>query len=221
MKPQLIFLAGAAVCGLTIFQILSLPSRRQKVEAAKNELVILRQRNGKLSELLSEIKTLESNAEVAKTALPVSDDVPALIMQLSQIAKDSGITVQHLGFEGKVVETPEVRPSSEVGEAKSGGSIKKIAVTMVVTGSYPALQTFLQNLESASRIVNVTNFRFSPGQKGEEAGLSITLGVEAFYLAEVESVPPGAPLTLDTASKDYIELIKKIKALKVYKSEVE
>lgn len=211
---MLIFLVGVAIFGLAIFQFLSLPSQNQKIKTAENELVVLRQKNEKLSEILSEIKTLESNAEAVRIALPAADDVPTLIMQLEQIAKQSGLTVQHLGFgEG-------AKPSSEAEEAKSGGGAKKVSATAVVSGSYASLQTFLKNLEESSRVVNVTNFRFSPGQKGEEAGLSITLGVEAFYLMEIESVLPEVPLTLDTSSKEYIDLIRKVKALRVYRSEV-
>ncbi len=219
MKPQLIFLAGVVICGLAVFQFLSVPTLRQKIGTAENELVVLRQKNAALSEILSEIKTMESNAEVVRTALPVSDDVPALIMQLEQIAKDSGLTVQHLGFEGTTAAPAKGEPASPDEEASRGG-VKKTAVTMVATGSYPSLQTLLQNLENASRVVNVTNFRFSSVQKEGEVGLSVTLGLEAFYLAEAESVAPAAPLTLDTSSKEYVELIRKVKALRVYRPEV-
>lgn len=221
MKLYLPFLAGVVVCGLTIFQFLSLPSRSQNIKTVENELVILRQKNEKLSGILSEIKTLESNAEAVQTTLPVSDDVPTLIMQLEQIAKQSGMTVQHLGFGGgEGAAAPRASEASRGAEEKETTGVRKISVTMVVTGSYPSLQTFLQNLEGASRVVNVTNFRFSPMQKEGEAALTITLGVEAFYLAAAESVPPETPLTLDTASKEYIELIRKVKALRVYRSEV-
>ena len=175
----LIFLLGAVVFGLAVFQFLSLPARSQKIKTAENELVILRQKNETLSGILSEVKTLESNAEVARTALPVSDEVPALIMQLEQVARQSGVAVQHLGFGGgEGAAAPRASEASrEAGEVASEGGVKKVSVTAVVTGSYPALQTFLRNLENGSRVVNVTNFRFSPGQK-EEAGLSITLGIE-------------------------------------------
>ena len=95
-------------------------------------------------------------------------------------------------------------------------------MTAVVTGSYGALQTFLRNLENTSRVVNVTNFRFSPGQQKEEAAaLSVTLGLEAFYLAEAEAGALETPLTLDTGSKEYVDLIKKVKTLRVYQSEVD
>ncbi len=217
----LAFLVGAVFLGLAVFRFLSIPSKQQRVTVVENDLVAARQKSEKLSEILSEAKTIESNLGVVQQALPAEDDVPALITQLEQVAKQSGVGVQHLGFgEG-------VRPSSEAEEAEppsakaSGGEIKTISLTAVVDGSYSALQTFLRNLEDTSRVVNVTNFRFSPAQKKEEgAALSVTLGLEAFYLAAAESVPANTPLTLDTASKDYIELIKEIKALRVYKSEV-
>ncbi len=212
----LVFIGGAALLGLAIFQLMSIPPKRQQIAAAENDLAAARQKSEKLSEILSEAKTIESNLEAVQQALPAEDDVPALITQLEQLAKQSGVSVQHLGF-GEGAE-----PSSEAEGAESRGEIKTISLTVVVDGSYGALQTFLRNLESTSRIVNVTNFRFSPAQKKEEgAALSITLGLEAFYLAATESVPANTPLTLDTASKDYIELIKEVKALRVYRSEVE
>ncbi len=209
----LIFLVGVLISGLGVFQISSIPSQRQKIGVAEGGLLALRQKSEKLSGILSEIKTIGSNLEVVRGALPAADDVPALIMQLEQISKTSGVTVQHLGFgEGKAV----------VEKAEEGAGVRKISVTVVVTGSYASLQTFLRNLEGASRVVNVTNFRFSPAQQkeGEEAVLSVTLGVEAFYLAEVQDVSPETPLTLDTTSKDYVDLIRKVKSLRVYKTEV-
>ncbi len=219
----LIFLVGVLISGLGVFQILSIPSQRQKIGVAEGGLLVLRQKNEKLSEILSEIKTIESNLEVVRGALPTADDVPALIMQLEQISKTSGVTVQHLGFGGdKAVVAPRASEASrEAEEVEEASEVEKVSVTVVVTGSYASLQTFLRNLERASRVVNVTNFRFSPAQQkeGEEAALSITLGVEAFYLAEVQDVSPETPLTLDTTSKDYVDLIRKVKALRVYKTE--
>jgi len=227
---RLIFLVGVVFLALAVFQFLSVPSQRQRIAAAESEFMVVRQKNERLSEILSEVKTIESNLEVVRQALPAADDVPALIMQLEQVAKQSGVGVQHLGFGGGEAETtPRASEASQEGEGVEGAVEKKISLTAVVTGSYGALQTFLRNLESTSRVVNVTNFRFSPGQQkglpadGQEEGaaLSVTLGLEAFYLAEVEEPAPETPLTLDTGSKEYIELIRKVKVLRVYRSEVE
>ena len=223
----LAFLVGAVFLGLAVFQFLSIPPKRQQMTTAENDLVAARQKSEKLSEILSEVKTIGSNLEVVQQALPEEDDVPALITQLEQVAKQSGVGVQHLGFGGGEAETtPRASEASREGEGeeetKSSSVPKTISLTAVVDGSYGALQTFLGNLENTSRVVNVTNFRFSPAQKKEEgAALSITLGLEAFYLSATKSVPANTPLTLDTTSKDYIELIRKIKALRVYRSEVE
>lgn len=204
----LLFLVGIAVLALTVFQALSIPEKRQSTRAAESGLLALQQKNEDLSEVLSEAKTIEDNLAVVRQALPMAEDVPVLLMQLEQVAKQSGVSVQHLGFgEGKALTTAA---------AEEG----KVALTAVVTGSYGSLEAFFRNLEGASRVVNVTNFRFSPSQSKEgEAAISVTLGVEAFYLAEVESVPADAPLTLDINSKDYIDLIREVKALRVYGAE--
>ncbi len=225
----LVFIGGAILLGLAVFQFLSVPPKRRQMATYEGNLLGVRQKSEKLSEILSEIKTVESNLEVVRQALPVEDDIPSLLTQLEQVAKQSGVGVQHLGFgEGKSVSKGEEEEGEEGGPASSAGKVKKISLTAVVDGSYSALQTFFRNLENTSRVVNVTNFRFSPAQKKEEGlpagrqgqALSVTLGLEAFYLASAEAVAPEAPLTLDTTSKEYIELIRKVKALRVYKSEV-
>jgi len=210
----LAFIGGAILLGLAIFQFLSVPSQRRQVVAYESDLVAARQKSEKLSEILSEVKTVEGNLKVVRQALPVEDDVPTLITQLEQVAKQSGVGVQHLGFgEGK--------DAAEEGEEEAEG-VKTISLTAVVDGSYSALQTFLRNLENTSRVITVTNFRFSPAQKKEEeeSVLSVTLGLEAFYLGDVEGVLAEVPLILDTSSKEYIDLIRKVKALRVYRSEV-
>ena len=197
------FIGGAVLLGLAVFQFLSVPSKRQQVTVAENDFAVARRESEKLSEILTEVKMVEGNLEVIQQALPVEDAVPSLITQLEKIAQQSGVGVQHLGF----------------GEGE--GEVNTISLTAVVDGSYGALQTFFRNLENTSRVINVTNFRFSPAQKEEEgATLSITLGLEAFYLASAGGFSASAPLTLNTASKEYIDLIRKVKALRVYKSEI-
>jgi len=220
----LIFLGGAVALALGVFQVLSIPSLRQEIAIAEEDLAVLRQKNERLSEILSQTRTVESNLEVLQTALPVNDEVPALIMQLEKIAKQSGMSVQHLGF-GQSGGSTKPSSDSDVTSEESRGGVETISLTVVIDGSYPSLQTFFRNLERASRVINVTNFRFSSAQKkgGEEgggSGLSVTLGAEAFYLAEIKEVTINTPLTLDTTSKDYTELVRKVKALRVYKSGV-
>lgn len=211
----LAFAGGAALLGLVAFQFLSIPSKRQQVAVAENDFVVARRESEKLSEILSEVKMVEGNLEVVQQALPVEDAVPSLITQLEKVAKQSGVGVQHLGFgEGKSA----AKEGEE--ETESSEGVKTISLTAVVDGSYGALQTFFRNLETTSRVVNVTNFRFSPAQREEEVSLSITLGLEAFYLASAKGFSAEAPLTLDTGSKEYIDLIRKVKALRVYHSEI-
>lgn len=204
---SILFLIGILGLGLGGFQVLSIPSQRQETAASRSQLLVLQQKNEKLSGVLSEAKALEGNLEIVRQALPTTDDVPALLMQLEEIAKQSGVAVQHLGFGGETVaEGPAEEP---------GGAVKSVALTAVVAGSYDALRTFFNNLEETLRIVNVTNFRFSPTQqKGAESALSITLGVKAFYLDEVTDISTEEPLTLDTGSKEYVDLIKRVKQLR-------
>lgn len=207
LVTSVLFLIGILGLGLGGFQFLSIPPQRQEIATAKSQLLVLQQKNEKLSGVLSEAKALEGNLEIVRQALPTTDDVPALLMQLEEIAKQSGVAVQHLGFGGE--------KAAEESVEEPGGTAKSVSLTAVVTGSYDALRTFFTNLEETLRIVNVTNFRFSPTQQKEaENALSITLGVKAFYLDEVTGVSSEEPLTLDTGSKEYVDLIKRVKQLR-------
>ena len=200
---NVLFVVGILSLGFGVFQFLSIPPQRQEIAAAQSQLLVLEQKNEKLSGVLSEAQILEDNLEMVRQALPTTDDVPALIMQLEEIAKQSGVAVVHLGF-------GEDKAAEELANVAKG-----ISLTSVVTGSYNALQTFFVNLEETSRVVNVTNFRFSPAQQeGAEGALSITLGLKAFYLDEITEVSTEEPLNLDTGSKEYVELIKRVKQLR-------
>lgn len=204
-----------------IFFLSSVPSLRTRISDAQVQLTSLQEENQQLSEALSSIKTIESNLELLQTAIPTADDVPTLMTQLESLGKSSGVTVQHLGFGSGVKETAP--PAGEVGEGPvKKESYHKVSLTVVVTGTYAALESFLKNLEQTSRTINVTTLRFSPSQEGEgaEAKLSATLGVSAYYLPETAAPSGGEALTLDLSSSDYIELIKKVKTLRIYRSEI-
>jgi Tfp pilus assembly protein PilO len=204
-----------------VFFLSSIPSLRTRISSAQTQLASLQEENRKLSEVLSSIKTIESNLELLQTAIPTADDVPTLMTQLENLGKSSGVTVQHLGFGSGVKESAP--PGGEAGtEAVKKERYQKVSLTVVVTGTYAALEAFLKNLEQTSRVINVTTLRFSPSQEGEsgEAKLSATLGVSAYYLPAAAAPSVGEVLTLDLSSSDYIELIKKVKTLRIYRPEI-
>lgn len=216
-KSGFLLLAAVVFLAPGVFFLLSIPSRQAEVSAARDRLSLLQEKNKKLSDVLSNVKTIESNLELVQTAVPTADDVPMLMTQLENLGKSSGVTVQHLGFGGG----KEAAGAGNQEEVAKPAALQKVSLTVVVTGTYAALESFLKNLEQTSRVINVTTLRFSPSREGEgeEAKLSATLGVTAYYLPEASS-PEGGALTLDLASSNYIELIKKVKTLRVYRSEI-
>jgi len=218
MKPLritgLLFLLGLIILALSIWGFLSLPARRQEIASAEARLLLYRQKAEALSQFLSFAKSLKRDLTLVQAAIPPEEDVPTLMTQLEDLGKLSGMRVQYLGFGGS-----EKTKSPAGGKEVPSGELKEISLTVVATGPVASLSSFLSNLEQTSRIITVDSFRFSPLRGGQNTDeLSATLGVKAYYLPVRESVAPEAPLTLDPSSSDYIEVMKKVKALKIYKA---
>jgi Tfp pilus assembly protein PilO len=215
----IIFLFGVVVLVLSAYQGLQIPKQRRLIAARQETLETLKSKNRALGEVLSRIKTVGSNQELLKQAVPVSDDVPYLMTQLERVGKDSGVVVRHLGFS---VAKKSSGADGEEAKNETVGGAKKISLTVVVTGTYSNLLSFLKNLERTSRVITVTNLKFSPAtqEEGEAEGLSATIGVTSYYLEEPQQLSIDTPLDLDLSSPEYVDVIKKVKELRVYEPSV-
>lgn len=210
MNDRRIFYLTALFSGVlflaSLYLIFSLPSKRELVSQASARENMLEQKHQKLSELLSVKRNLLGNQELLQKALPKEDAVPLLMTQIEGLGKLSGVRVSHLGFS-----LPQ--ETQESVEVPGSG----VSLTVVVTGSYQGLQTFLTNLESTSRLIAVTNLRFSQAlEKAESGDLSSTLGVSAHFLPAEADVSLERPITLDISSESFVKLMARVKSLNVY-----
>lgn len=194
---------------ISFYFIFSLPSRRSQVGLEVSRKNLLEEKHRQLSELLSLKSRLAETQELLREALPQEEGVPTLMTQIEGVGRLSGVRVTHLGF--------SLPAETEGGKAGGTGVAEKVTLTVVATGSREALRTFLTNLEKTSRVITITNLRFS--QAVEVAGgdeVSSTLGVSAFFLSELDRPPLSQPVLLDMTSKAFTDVIAKVKSLRVY-----
>lgn len=209
---------GVSVIGSLFFVLVlllpslsAIPSLRTQLTEKSTELAQLKLKSARLSSLLDNRETLRSSLKLADFAIPSKDSVPTLMTQVQTITSDSGVLLKALQF-----------GSTSIGSAGASGrivtdkSVKKVYLQAVAEGQFANLQTFLRNLESASRIVTVDTLTFEASREGT-GSLTSTLGLVSYY---VDSLPVDPSLSLDLESTQLKGVLEQLKSLKVYEPEV-
>jgi Tfp pilus assembly protein PilO len=136
-------------------------------------------------------------------AMPTQLETPNLIVELNQLALDSGISFDQI--------TPE--PSSATSPVGASGASEPYVVEPIqvaFTGSFYDLLTFLQrlrnlvrvengHLDASGRLFDVSNISFAAGPKGFPQ-VQATLTVNAFVPAPPQSTSSAAAGTSTTST---------------------
>lgn len=221
---------------LSLILYSSISEKRTEIKKAEELVELLEEKRETLARLESSSKTLELDEILIDTALPSEDFVPSLMGQVQKIATESGVHLKTLQFGGS---------SSRVAadESESAGTpttFERVNLQTVGVASFSNLIRFLKSLETASRVVDVSEVRFTLGGEEDTSGsLSATVRLSSYYLGE--DTPPAQvidemgemgemgemagevditrPLLLDLSSPEFVHLSDYLKTLRVYKLE--
>ncbi len=110
---------------------------------------------GSLSELQAQLAEYQKNLTLVRTLVPTSNEVPALLEQISTAARKEGLDLASV----------DPLPVSD------GETYATYKYNIALLGSYHQLASFLTNVGSLTRIVLPTNVRFvkPANQKAAEA----------------------------------------------------
>ncbi len=97
----------------------------------------------------AEVKKMEAEFQVAKQALPESEEIPTLLTNISNSGQDAGL--EFILF----------RPEKEI----ESGFYAKIPVSIKVTGTYHETLSFFERVSKLSRIVNIKDIRISEAKR--------------------------------------------------------
>lgn len=189
----------------------SIPNLRLQAKTKNDDLKQLKAKSLNLNSLITNQSSLKSSLKIVDNAVPSKDDVPTLMTQIQKIATSSGVTLKALQFGAGTLGTA-VGGLSRLAADKN---IKRVQLQVVAEGSFVGLQSFLKNVEEASRLISVDNLSFE-AKKGGEAIVS-TLGLVSFY---VDSLPADPNFSFDLGQSDFKSTLLKLKGLKVYEAEV-
>ncbi|MFA5792639.1 MAG: type 4a pilus biogenesis protein PilO [Candidatus Gracilibacteria bacterium] len=129
---------------------------------ATEELSVLDAEYNSLSALSLEVAKSDATKQALLSAVPVGTAQDELILELSKIANESGFDLNAVNF-------------SEGVDENYG---KFLTTTLNVSGGGDKLIAFLQQIESAQRLMRVKSMSL---QKTSEKAVSFNLSIEAYY----------------------------------------
>jgi len=146
----------------------------QEIDRLKNEISKTEKKLAETKEKAADLEAYRAKMEAARAkftvvsrALPLKDEVPSLLTNVSQAGKDSGLSF--LLFE----------PKAEIKK----DFYAEIPVNMQLSGGYHDLGEFFDELSGMSRIVNVRHFRLDSSNE-ETSKLNIDCTAETYKFIE-------------------------------------
>lgn len=215
------FISVVVLALLVIFAILPLwnkvTSKQTQLSNAQEELKRLTEKEEKLKQLDSGL--LETQFQVAEIALPSGKEVPALLVGISKLYNEQGMTLTNLKITpGKVSTesaTPQTggqaqTPPSSAAQTGSGSnsfpSNKRLDFDIVLTGSLEQTRGFLENLEKSLRLMVVNSFSFTKSTTGSsQVSLRISAPFDPF-----PPIPTNFAESLPNLTASDQEILKKL-----------
>jgi len=148
---------------------------------------------------------LDENLKLVNQVLYTEPEVPQILDQVHQIAKNSGMEISKLSYSY----------SGGAGTTQES-DYNAVAVSLGGESSYDQLILFLKDIENAARFVEVSEFRYSGGQNEDDNLYSSSFSLSSPYLFVQSTAVTDEPIALDISSDSFIDFINKVKSLRYY-----
>ena len=162
-SDQIKFIAGVAAVALVVAYYMYPHTNRQvaldaelaRIEALEsaNQIAAIEFKKGNLKELRADAAQLRSTLGVMRRLVPTSNEVPALLEEVSTAARRAGLDV------GGVTPEPVI----------PGEHFDTYRYTVTIIGGYHATGAFLANVGSLPRIVAPVNFALASASQAKLA----------------------------------------------------
>ncbi|MDM8535547.1 type 4a pilus biogenesis protein PilO [Desulfobacterales bacterium HSG17] len=142
-----------------------------------SELKDAKRRASQLNKYKAEMKAVEDKFQIAKQALPESEEIPGLLTSISRAGQDSGL--EFILF----------KPEKE----KKQGFYADIPVSIKVVGNYYNIVMFYDKIAKLSRIVNIKNIKLGAiKNKKDPEKTNLNISCTAVTYKFVETKPDAS-----------------------------
>lgn len=151
----------------------------QQTATLKADVVINQKQLEVYEKTKTQVESLSYVEDLVKTVLPDGKDQSAVVAELSEFAKRSGLSVSQITF-------PETAASSKSSKAKSslvvpkGVNVVPVTVQLAAGSKYENLLTFLKTLEDTRRKTQVTNIALTPDADDRSKLSEVTIVVNLY-----------------------------------------
>ena len=201
-------LSGALFVAFIIPFIRSHKELAAEVEQTRSLRDQLSRKLDALNNLIDFKDAIDEHSGIVSEVLVSETKVPFLLTQVDTIAKESGLSVNKLSYS-----------TSSAGGAEEVTSLEYVTVQLGIKGNRDQLITFFDTLENSARLVDVDTYRYAE-QSDASSEVTSTIILKSPYLYVKSTAVTDDPITLDITSQDFLDMMQKIKQLKLYKSEI-
>jgi len=157
----------------------SLSDLQVRINSLESQIRAERRISLRLDEFKEEVSKLEGKLELAVNQLPDEREVPALLLAVETLARDTGMTVQRFAR----------RPGDDVAR----DFYEEIVAHIDLVGTFHQVASFFDEVANLSRIVNITQIRLNNSRGFFRESPAMTIDVSGVvttfrYLEESERV---------------------------------
>ncbi|MBI2620607.1 type 4a pilus biogenesis protein PilO [candidate division WWE3 bacterium] len=196
-------LAGVLFVYPGIKQLAALKGEVKLKESLNSQLILKLE---KLNTLLDFKETVDEDSGLVSRVLSSEAKVPELLTQIDIISKESGLEVTKLSYS-----FGDAAP----GEQKER-TYESVTAVLGVKGNFTQLETFLNTLERSGRVVTVDSLRYALDTGEGREVLEVLIVLSSPYKFVNAAAVADDPIDLDITSEEFLSLIDKLKALKIY-----
>ncbi|MFA5870639.1 MAG: type 4a pilus biogenesis protein PilO [Candidatus Paceibacterota bacterium] len=157
-----LFLIGALVVYGTLIQPTFVDIEKMRAELNVTQTLFNNQKTAteQVSKAFSDMKNAAKTREVISQALPVGPNITLALHQIESTIRANKVTIDALTIRAV---SPE--PNKKILAKRLG----KLELNFSASGGYGPIRDFIKNLETNIRVINITNFEFTPVSNRDRA----------------------------------------------------
>lgn len=159
---------------------------RDNLVAWQQKLAQAQESKKKLGELETKYQSIQDEQDRIMQALPPSEDIPGLLVQMEALASQNGLIIDSLSFVYPQSDTgARINVSETEGSVAATGSslpagVKVLSVNLNLNGNYSSLKNFLKAAENNLRLTDVGKISYSQNDTYSDMG-KLSIGLSVYY----------------------------------------
>jgi len=220
LVPLLLFIVSISIVVFATYpKVKEYYKNLDVIKQKEKEITTLNDKLQILQKFSSVENALDENSAVLTKAIPTEQTVPQFMTLVQDIAKRSGVDLKSLTYSG-------TSPTSEQSNLADNGlsNIDLVYIQGSTVGDYNGIKTFVRNLESSLRIMNIDNVRLTTNNSADKEGngsqVNLTFAITAYSATIQAEAVPEQPLNFNLTDGNFSKVLDFLKSQNDYNVDV-